>query len=175
MNNKDKIKYYENHVDLSKIPKDIIIMVHNELMNRGLPENQIMRTTNITKVTKNKLLNHIKKQNYSMDEFNNLTIQYYEEKKMNSKKYKNKYFNIEIVKNEVNYENDENNKKNKLDIIEFYKQISINQKNIEKYKIIDQLIFDIDNKYQKIINIHKKIKNNIKITKNIANNKKCKK
>lgn len=76
----------KTNIDLSKIPKDILINAHNQLMNKGVPENMRYYTTNMSKATKDKVLEHIKKQKYSMKEFENIARELHNSKKDENKK-----------------------------------------------------------------------------------------
>lgn len=120
---------FEKHVniDLSKIPKDILINAHNQLMNKGVPENQRYYTSNISKATKDKVIEHIKKQKYSMDEFENLVNELYTNKKEENKKG--------LAKRKQNAKDiDEMNKpKNNIDIFINDKQKEIDE-GLEKRK-----------------------------------------
>lgn len=76
----------EKSVDLSKIPKDVLINAHIQLLNKGVPENQRYYTSNIGKASKDKVLEHIKKQKYSMKEFEKLVNELFTNKKEENKK-----------------------------------------------------------------------------------------
>lgn len=74
------------NIDLSKYPKDILINSHSQIMNKGLPPNKMYVAKNISSATKDKIIEFIKKQKYSMNEFKKIADELYDNKKADNKK-----------------------------------------------------------------------------------------
>lgn len=74
------------NIDLTKLPKDILINTHSQIMNKGLPPNKMYVAKNISSATKDKIIEFIKKQKYSMNEFMKIADELYNNKKAENKK-----------------------------------------------------------------------------------------